>query len=85
MLAHNEVHANIYWSYIVKIDEMCKRDIRSHSLSKPPAYIPDVHLIHDDLVITTDTIDEHLAALEAVMLGISENGLILNSFPAKLP
>ena len=42
------------------------------------AHIADVHLIHDDLVIATDTIDEHLAALEAVMLAISENGLTLN-------
>ena len=30
------------------------------------AHIPDVHLIHDDLVIATDTIEEHLAALEEV-------------------
>lgn len=37
-----------------------------------------MHLIHDDVVIATDTINEHLAALEAVMLAISENGLTLN-------
>ena len=42
------------------------------------AHILDVHLIHDDLVIATDTIDEHIAALVEVMATISANGLTLN-------
>ena len=45
------------------------------------AHIPDTHLIHDDMVIATDTIEEHLAALREVMETISQNGLTLN--PAK--
>ena len=42
------------------------------------AHISDVHLIHDDLVIATDTIKEHIAALEEVMATISRSGLTLN-------
>ena len=42
------------------------------------AHIEGVHLIHDDLVIATDTIEEHLIALRKVMEAISKAGLTLN-------
>ena len=45
------------------------------------AHIPDAHLIHDDMVIATDTIEEHLATLREVMETVFRNGLTLN--PAK--
>ena len=45
------------------------------------AHIPDAHLIHDDMVIATNTIEEHLTALSEIMDTISQHGLTLN--PAK--
>ena len=42
------------------------------------AHIEDVHLIHDDLVIATDTIQQHLIALQAVMEAIAKAGLTLS-------
>ena len=45
------------------------------------AHIPDTHLIHDDVVIATNTVEEHLAALNEIMETISQHGLTLN--PAK--
>ena len=45
------------------------------------AYIPNRHLIHDDLIIATQTMDEHLTTLKDVMNAISKSGFTLN--PAK--
>ena len=42
------------------------------------AHIEGVHLIHDDLIIATDTIEEHLIAIRKVMEAISKAGLTLN-------
>ena len=42
------------------------------------AHIEGVHFIHDDLIIATDTIKEHLIALPKVMEAISKAGLTLN-------
>ena len=49
------------------------------ALSPLFAYMPDAH-IHDDVVIATDTVEEH-QALKNTMDTISEHGLTLN--PAK--
>ena len=45
-----------------------------------PVYgnIKGVFLIHDDLIIATDTTDEHMAAVEAVMQATQQAGLTLN-------
>ena len=42
------------------------------------AHIEGVHFIHDDLIIATDTIEEHLIAIRKVMEAISKAGLTLN-------
>ena len=44
-------------------------------------HISDAHLIHDDVVIATDTVEEHIIALHDIMEAISKAGLTLN--PAK--
>ena len=41
-------------------------------------HIPDVYLIHDDLVIAAETQVKHNVALKAVLKGASEAGLTLN-------
>ena len=48
------------------------------ALSPVFAHIPDTHIIHDDVVIATDTVEEHLKALKDTMETISEHGLTLN-------
>lgn len=47
-------------------------------ITSQSAHIEDAHLIHDDLVIATSTIEEHLHVLNKVMLAISRAGLTLN-------
>ena len=42
------------------------------------AHIPFVHLIHDDLIIASKTMEEHNTSLLAVMKVISDSGLTLN-------
>ena len=42
------------------------------------AHITNAHLIHDDVVIATNTIEEHLEALNQMMEAISNHGLTLN-------
>ena len=42
------------------------------------AHIPSVHVIHDDVIIATDSLDEHLTALHEIMESISASGLTLN-------
>ncbi len=42
------------------------------------AHIPDVHLIHDDIIIATETDSEHETAFWEVMKAISEAELTLN-------
>ena len=42
------------------------------------AHIKTVHLIHDDLIIATETEAQHLEAITAVMEAISAAGLTLN-------
>lgn len=42
------------------------------------ADIPNTHLIHDDLIIATQTIDEHLSTLKDAMNAISKSDLTLN-------
>ena len=42
------------------------------------ADIPNTHLIHDDLIIATQTIDEHLTTLKDAMNAILKSGLTLN-------
>ncbi len=51
------------------------------TLSPLFGHIADVYLIHDDIIIATDTIDEHVLALQESMEVISISGLTLN--PAK--
>ena len=43
------------------------------------AHLPHVHVIHDDIVIATDTESEHITIVEAVMKIVSKSGLTLNS------
>ena len=43
------------------------------------AHTPQVHLIHDDLIIATKTHEEHKEAVLQVMQAISNPGLTLNS------
>ena len=45
------------------------------------AHLPQVHIIHDDLVIATDTLREHEEVVTAVMDILAAAGLTLN--PAK--
>ena len=45
------------------------------------AHIKNVFLIHDDLIMATETMEEHLKVIEAVMEAIKNAGLTLN--PAK--
>lgn len=42
------------------------------------AHIKDAHLIHDDLIVATETNDEHRQAIEEVMEAIKNAGLTLN-------
>ena len=42
------------------------------------ANIPDVHLIHDDLIVASKTRDQHNSALSAVMKAISDVNMTLN-------
>ena len=42
------------------------------------AHIPNVYLIHDDLIIAAKTFNEHNLALEEVMKAIDEANLTLN-------
>ena len=46
----------------------------------PPIFanIPNTHLIHDDLIIANQTVDEYLTTLKDVMNVISKSGLTLN-------
>ena len=41
-------------------------------------HIKNLHLIHDDVIIATSTIEEHLTALHEIMEAISKAGLTLN-------
>ena len=41
-------------------------------------HIPSVHLIHDDVIIATDTEEEHLAAIRELMQAIASAGMTLN-------
>ena len=41
-------------------------------------HIDNIHLIHDDLIIATRTMSEHIAAIGKVMEAISNTGLTLN-------
>ena len=41
-------------------------------------HIPFVHLIHDDVIIATDTEEEHLAAVRKLMQAIASAGMTLN-------
>ena len=40
--------------------------------------IENVHLIHDDLILATKTVSEHIQAIRRVMKVVSEAGLTLN-------
>ena len=42
------------------------------------AHIRDVHVIHDDVVVATDTSEEHLHAINELLEAISKAGLTLN-------
>ena len=42
------------------------------------ASIKSAHVIHDDVIVATDTAEEHLAALKEVMAALSAAGLTLN-------
>ena len=42
------------------------------------AHIQDVHVIHDDVVVVTDTVEEHLRAIRLLLEAISKAGLTLN-------
>ena len=43
------------------------------------AHIPDVHVIHDDIIIASKSKEEHTKVLEEVMKIISSSGLSLNA------
>ena len=43
------------------------------------ARIKNAHLIHDDLIIATKTLKEHIKCLQDVMKAISESGITLNA------
>ena len=43
------------------------------------AHIPGVHVIHDDLIIGTVTLEEHLSVVKQVLDVLSKNGLTLNA------
>ena len=43
------------------------------------AHLSHVHVIHDDIVIATDTESKHIAIVEEVMKIVSKSGLTLNS------
>ena len=43
------------------------------------AHLPQVHVIHDDIVIATETESEHITITEEVMKILSKSGLTLNS------
>ena len=43
------------------------------------AHIPDVHVIHDDIIIASKSKEEHTKVLEEVMKIISSPGLSLNA------
>ena len=45
------------------------------------AHIPNAHQIHDDLIVATQTLEEHVQVIEECMKAIAEAGLTLN--PAK--
>lgn len=42
------------------------------------AHLKDAHLIHDDLVLATKTLDEHIELINEVMKAVSRSGLTLN-------
>ena len=42
------------------------------------AHLPQVHVIHDDIVIATMTIQEHVSIVEEVLQILSDSGLTLN-------
>lgn len=42
------------------------------------AHIPQAHLIHDDLIVATETTAEHCSAIDAVMQTITSAGITLN-------
>ncbi|CAB4029394.1 Hypothetical predicted protein, partial [Paramuricea clavata] len=42
------------------------------------AHIPQAHLIHDDLIVATETDGEHHSAITAVMQAITNAGITLN-------
>ena len=41
-------------------------------------HIPFVHLIHNDVIIATDTEEEHLAAMRKLMQAMASAGMMLN-------
>ena len=45
------------------------------------AHIPNAHQIHDDLIVATQTLEEHVQVIEECMKAIAEAGITLN--PAK--
>ena len=45
------------------------------------AHIANTHQIHSDLIVTTQTLEEHVQVIEECMQAIAETGLTLN--PAK--
>ena len=45
------------------------------------AHIPNAHQIHDDLIVATQTLEEHVQVIEECMKAIAEAGLTLK--PAK--
>ena len=46
-------------------------------------YIENINLIHDDLIIATGTVSEHIAAIREVKEAISNAELTLNSEKCK--
>ena len=45
------------------------------------AHIPNTHQIHDDLIVATETLEEHVQVIEECIKAIAQTGLVLN--PAK--
>ena len=41
------------------------------------AHIPEAHIIHDDLIVATQNVEEHERVIELVMMAIESAGLIL--------
>ena len=43
------------------------------------AHMPEVHVIHDDIIIATTSQESHVRVLEEVMEIVSDAGLTLNA------